>query len=120
MLSIVLHHSVVHGTLATSGKVVLKAGNPITFGIYNFLAFGGKVGVYIFVLITGYFMVNSKILVRKIIKLWLPIFFWSVMITLSFEVATHDFSVWKTIKSVFPILFSQYYSMTVYFFLGTV
>ncbi|MBT8990358.1 hypothetical protein BTH78_08545 [Lactobacillus delbrueckii subsp. bulgaricus] len=71
-------------------------------------------------MITGYFMVNSKILVRKIIKLWLPIFFWSVMITLSFEVATHDFSVWKTIKSVFPILFSQYYSMTVYFFLGTV
>lgn len=117
MLLIVLHHSMVHGTLATSGKVVLKAGNPITFGIYNFLAFGGKVGVYIFVLITGYFMVNSKISVRKIIKLWLPIFFWSVMITLSFEVATHDFSVWKTIKSVFPILFSQYWFMTVYFFM---
>lgn len=107
----------VHGTLTASGKVVLNVGNPFTFGIYNFLAFGGKVGVYIFVLITGYFMVNSKISIRKIAKLWLPIFFWSVLITLCFEIGNHDFSAWKTIRSAFPIFFSQYWFMTVYFFM---
>lgn len=117
MFLIVLHHSMVHGTLTVSGKVVLNMGHPLTFAIYNFLAFGGKVGVYIFVLITGYFMVNSKISIKKITKLWLPIFFWSVTITLSDEIVRHNFSIVKTIKSILPIFFNQYWFMTVYFFM---
>lgn len=117
MLLIVLHHSMVHGTLRTSGKLVLDTGNPITFAIYNFLAFGGKVGVYIFVLITGYFMINSKISIKKIVKLWLPIFFWAVTITLSYELVTSNFSIGEVVRSVFPIFFNQYWFMTVYFFM---
>lgn len=117
MFLIVLHHAMVHGTLTVSGNSVLKTGNPLTFGIYNFFAFGGKVGVYIFVLITGYFMINSKIALKKVVKLWLPIFFWSIMVTLSYEVVKHDFSIGKIIQSALPIFFNQYWFMTVYFFL---
>lgn len=117
MFLIVLHHAMLHGILTVSGNSVLKTGNPLTFGIYNFLAFGGKVGVYIFVLITGYFMINSKISLKKVVKLWLPIFFWSIMVTLSYEVVKHDFSIVKIAKSALPIFFSQYWFMTVYFFL---
>lgn len=87
MLLIVLHHSMIHGTLTTPGKVVLDTGNPFTFGIYNFLAFGGKVGVYIFVLITGYFMINSKIAGVPVIK-----FFCRFSIKFEIPAANVDYS----------------------------
>lgn len=61
-------------------------------------------------------MINSKIAVKNITKLCLPIF-WSFMITLSNEVVKHDFSIGKIIESIFPIFFNQYWFMTVYFFL---
>ncbi|MBA2915952.1 acyltransferase [Lactobacillus crispatus] len=63
-------------------------------------------------------MVNSKISLSKIIKLWLPIFFWSVSLTIIFSILGPKALSGKTIiKSIFPILFNQYWFMTVYFFM---
>lgn len=63
-------------------------------------------------------MINSKISLGKVIKLWLPIFFWSIILFGTLNLFyLHSFSVNNLIKSIFPILFNQYWFMTVYFFM---
>lgn len=116
MYLIVLHHSIVHGALNISLNQ-LKL-HPINAGILSILESGGKIGVFLFVLITGYFMSSSKITLKKLVKLWLPIFFWSEILYLIMEkVAGYAFTAKGLIKSFFPIIFTQYWFMTAYFFM---
>lgn len=61
MFCIVLGHSMTHGVLINS-SVGLSATN---FLIFRFLAYSGKIGVYLFILITGYFMIYSTISIKK-------------------------------------------------------
>ena len=44
----------------------------------QFLYIGGKLGVVIFVLISGYFLVDSKFKIKKLLKLFLEVLFYSV------------------------------------------
>lgn len=116
MYLIVLHHSIVHGVLNVEINSELKY--PSATILATILGTGGKIGVFVFVLITGYFMINSKISLGKVIKLWLPIFFWSIILFGTLNLFyLHSFSVNNLIKSIFPILFNQYWFMTVYFFM---
>ena len=115
MYLIVLHHSMVHGVIDVKASTVFMY--PAANNLAIILATGGKVGVFLFVLITGYFMVNSHITLGKIIKLWLPIFFWSVVLFFVMGVPLHQFTISNLIKGVFPIIFNQYWFMTVYFFM---
>lgn len=93
MFLIIVHHSMVHGALGVSLTTIMHKSNPLTVGLFNFIAISGKIGVYLFILITGYFMLYSKISVKKIVKLWLPIFFWSVALSLIFGgLITHKVS----------------------------
>lgn len=63
-------------------------------------------------------MINSKITLKKIIKLWLPIFFWSLILYLIMgKVTSNPFTIKSLIKSIFPIVFAQYWFMTAYFFM---
>lgn len=117
MFLIVIHHSMYHGTLMVSNATILTKSTPLTISIFNALAFGGKMGVYIFVLITGYFMVNSNISLKKLVKLWLPIFFWSVLLTIIIGSVTHCLTLPIIIKCIFPIIFNQYWFMTTYIFM---
>lgn len=113
MYLIVLHHSMVHGMLTMKPNQLLES--PVNAAVGYIVASGGKIGVYLFVLITGYFMITSNISIKKLVKLWLPIFFWSVVLFIVFGcVINHEFSIGNLIKSIFPILFSQYWFMTVY------
>ena len=112
---IIVHHSMVHGTLDVSRATIFR-GNPFSLALFCVLAFGGKVGVYIFSLITGYFMLYSHISVKKLVKLWLPIFFWSVILTVVFDTMSGHFSLIKLVESAFPIIFNQYWFMTAYLF----
>lgn len=116
MYLIVLHHSIYHGVFY---ELTLsdRAQNNVNYSVASLLEFGGKVGVFIFVLITGYFMINSKISVKKIIKLWLPIFFWSVSSCLISNMILGHFDLREFIMSFFPIYFNQYWFMTVYVFM---
>lgn len=114
MFLIVLHHAVVHGVCDVN-----KSLNPIATRLVNgsiayILGSGGIVGVYLFVLITGYFMINSKISLGKLVKLWLPIFFWSLFI---FGFLGNHSSIKELIRAIFPILFGEYWFMTVYVFM---
>lgn len=112
MFLIVLGHSNIHGVLVNSNSTLLKY--PLSTGV-SLLMVDGTIGIYIFVLITGYFMINSSISFKKIIKLWLPIFFWSLLLYLLFNF--RHISIKPLIQSMFPIIFNQYWFMTVYIFM---
>lgn len=116
MYLIVLHHSILHGALNIGAYQLMN--KPVNAILLSFLECGGKVGVFLFVLITGYFMTYSKINFKKIIKLWLPIFFWSITLYLVMAKLTGcSLNTRSLIRSLFPIIFAQYWFMTAYFFM---
>ncbi len=60
---------------------------PMTPGLYTVqcLSLGGKVGVSLFIMITGYFMVNKSFSGKKIIRLYFQVFFYAVSLYLIME-----------------------------------
>ena len=114
MLCIVTGHSMTHGVLTGSEVNTIP---PVSFILCRFLAYGGKTGVYLFVLITGYFMIDSNISVKKLVKLWLPILFWSAVITVTGGILLDQLSANEIALSVIPILSNRYWFMSTYVFL---
>jgi len=80
---------------------------------------GGKIGVDIFVLISGYFLVSSvSIKVEKAIKLWLQIFTYSVVLFAVFVGSgIEPFRIKELIKDFLPITYSQSWFASTYFVL---
>lgn len=85
----------------------------------QFILMGGKIGVNIFVLISGYFLINSHdIKISKIIKLWLQIFTYSVLIYIIFTISgLEPFSIKVFIKSMLPITYEGWWFAGTYFVL---
>lgn len=69
-----------------------------------------------YALITGYVMINSKFRYKKIINLWLGVFFWSVLLTLIMKGMYPEIIGKRDIfKSMFPIIYSEYWYFSAYF-----
>lgn len=81
MILIVAHHYVVN-----SGLIVTMEQTPTSIKSIYLYIFGmwGKTGINCFILITGYFMCQSKITLRKFTKLVLWILFYRIVIYLIF------------------------------------
>lgn len=81
---------------------------------------GGKIGVDLFIIISGYFLVNAKninIKKDKIKKLILPVWIYSIiflMIAIAFKL---DISLGKIASSIFPVIFVNYWFITDYIIL---
>ena len=108
MILIVAHHYSVHGGFILPNMDFNKA-------FIQILSLGGKLGVDCFVLITGYFMIESKFHLEKAVKLWAQIWFYSVLfmgIFYGFEIC--EFQMELLIKSIFPITYSMYWFATTY------
>ena len=78
MIMIVFHHFAVHGGFVYDYSVL-----TIPRFWVNFISMGGKIGVDVFVLISGYFLVVDRepvINVRRIFKFWFQIYFYSIII----------------------------------------
>lgn len=108
MLLIIVHHYVVHGGFGwetiTKNKIIL-----------DILSLGGKLGVNCFVLITGYFMVNSKMNLKKIIKIILEVAFYSIVIYTMFVFGgIIKFNIKSLTNAIFPITHSFYWFATAY------
>ena len=114
MLMIVFHHFAVHGGLKWETPSV-----TIPFFWYNFIVMGGKIGVNIFVLISGYFLITSQgtlLNLKKILKFWGQIIFYSISIFAIFSLFQVDnYGIKMFIKSVFPITFSSWWFASTYF-----
>ncbi len=109
MIMIIAHHYSVHGGWDIPNQVSY---NRI---IIQFLSLGGKLGVNCFILITGYFMINSKFDIKKLLKIMGQVLFYSVVIMLFFKLfKIYNIGIRETAKSFFPIIFSKYWFATTY------
>lgn len=123
MLAIILHHAIIHGVFRGTWNFPTEASREIfsngTF-IYQILFFGGKFGVQVFVMITGYFMISSKISIKTISKFWVPVFTWSIIfliLRLLGMPSEVTISLKEIVKSILPILSSNYWFAQAYLML---
>ena len=110
MLFIVISHYTVHNGI--SNYSLPLSGNRYLLELMTL----GNIGTILFVLITGYFLIESnKFNLNKFIKLWLQIFFYSVVIYFLLVVFNVEiFSLKNMIKCLLPISFKEYWFATSY------
>jgi len=92
----------------------------MTPGLYSVqcLSLGGKVGVSIFILITGYFMVNKNFSGRKAIRLYLEVFFYSIVLfSLMTVFFLHKFDSAAFRIAVMPLSYNTCWFITSYLIL---
>lgn len=128
MLLIVFHHSVVHGLLNNSIDIN-GSGNAVSSQVWltaysgELIAMFGKVAVAIFVMISGYFLVNSsakgKKTLKKVILLVTEVCFYSLLIyliALFFNwINPSDLSTKQ--QAFFPFFYNTYWFATEYLLL---
>lgn len=108
MVLIVAHHYSIHGGFILPEMNFNKA-------LIQVLSLGGKLGVDCFVLITGYFMIESKFRLEKAVKLWAQIWFYSILfMTIFYGFGIVEFNADTFIKNLMPITYSMYWFATTY------
>ena len=80
MLMIIEHHFCGHGIILNGWDTNLTTLNHINNFILQFFNFGGRIGVDIFLLITGYFLIDGKLKVESFMKIYLMSFFYSAVL----------------------------------------
>lgn len=106
MMLIILFHFSVHGPWPADG--VLAA--DVAVGA---LAFGGKLGVNCFVLITGYFMTRSSVRVASVARVVLETWFYSWGLLILFAVAQPELVTQARLeKAVLPLVSGEYWFIT--------
>ena len=114
MVMIIAHHFSVHGGFYFQNASL--TGNML---FLQLLSIGGKIGVNLFVMITGYFTILAeKQRQEKILKLWLQIVFYSLVIyLLSCAGGLMDFTAVGLAKSCLPVLTKQWWFSSAWFVL---
>ena len=106
MMLIILFHFSVHGPWPADG--VLAA--DVAVGV---LAFGGKLGVNCFVLITGYFMTRSSVRVASVARVVLETWFYSWGLLILFAVAQPELVTQARLeKAALPLVSGEYWFVT--------
>ena len=102
MFLIVLHHYCVNSGFVEIIDPRHLTGNTL---LIQFLSFGGKVGVNIFFLISGFFMINSSMKWNKVLRLVFQIFSINVIICLFLSALGYSYDYRDYLKMI-PLLFS--------------
>lgn len=106
MMLIILFHFSVHGPWPADG--VLAA--DVAVGV---LAFGGKLGVNCFVLITGYFMTRSSVRVASVARVVLETWFYSWGLLILFAAAQPELVTQARLeKAALPLVSGEYWFIT--------
>ena len=115
MILIVAHHYVMHGGFEITEKALSL--NKIWIQI---LSLGGKFGINIFILITGYFMINSKFNIKKLIKLIFQVMCYTILsyvllgLTGIVGFSSRGEMIKGFLKAVLPIPYKTYSFVTAY------
>lgn len=110
MLLIIAHHLASHG--GYGGGNDLPSYNR---AIINIFEVGGKLGVNLFVLISGYFLITSEFRWKRLIKTLIPIFFYSIIFFTVFVCLNKaEFSKRALLNALFPTMSNQYWFMSAY------
>lgn len=110
MAMIVVYHCMVHGNV--SARIPEYSINWYVYQIiYPFL----QVGVNCYVLISGYFLCESRFRVKRILSVWMTTLFWSVCLrSFSIIISHTDFNVVEVVKAFIPITQREYWFATSY------
>lgn len=112
MIMIIVHHFELFAGCSNIGNLSLNS--YVEIMIYSL----GKLGVNIFVIISGYFLINSQFNIKKVIKLWLQIFFYSVSIMIILKMLNIvNFNNRETVKYFLPISYKKYWFASTYMYL---
>ena len=114
MLIIIFHHSFVHSKININDENIYNILNFTILYIVNIL---GKGVNNVFILITGYYLINKKIKKNAILKLIIKTFLYSVTIFIIYILIEGDFNLEFFLKSIFPISTSSYWFITYYLLL---
>ena len=116
MVMIMFHHFAYHGNFEWNYNEI-----TIPHLWYNFILMGGKVGVNIFVLISGFFLIeNTERLFqpKKLLKFWGQVVFYSITTYfLSIVLQINNFDIKQIIKICFPITYPGWWFASTYFML---
>lgn len=108
ILIIVFHYS-------DWGKLIYIEDYTINRLIGDFINIGGRLGVNLFVLISGYFLIDSKFKTKKLLKLIFEVWCYSVGIAaICFVFKIGDLSKATLMKSLLPISYNMYWFATTY------
>ena len=112
MLMIVAHHFACHGGFSFSVDSV-----SLNRFWHVFIFMGGALGNDIFVMLSGYFLINSKGLnFRRLFNLWTRMFFYSVIIYCMFLLSGLEvFSLKTAVKVLLPVTKNQWWFASTYF-----
>lgn len=112
MIMIVVHHYEMFAGFTNNGNLSLNS--YIEIALYSL----GKLGVNIFVIISGYFLINSRFNTKKVIKLWMQILFYSVSIMIILKMLNIvSVSTKETVKYFLPISYKKYWFASTYMYL---
>ena len=116
MIMIMFHHFAYHGNFEWNFNEV-----TLPHLWYDFILMGGKVGVDIFVLISGYFLIeNTEKLFqpKKLLKFWGQVVFYSIMTyLLSVMLRLNAFEIKQLIKVCLPITYPGWWCASTDFML---
>ena len=111
MLLIVLLHSVDHSGVLENTE---NCGIGMQFYV-RFIHALCMVCVNIYVMLSGYFMVNSKFRLQKLVVLWMETAFYAVVLKLVFMLTgAETFSLISLVSCLVPILTGRYWFLTIY------
>lgn len=113
MLLIIWLHSIDHSGVLEAAEQVGRSNIYIYIRFVYMLV---QVCVNCYVMITGYFLVKSEFRLKKLFKLWLEVFFYSMFIKIVFmAVAYTPMSITSLISCFIPVLSGRYWFITIYF-----
>lgn len=110
MFMIVVMHAIGHGGLGYS-----VSSNTLNYHIYWFIYALSRVSTNCFVMLTGYYMVKSKIRFSRVFKIWCEVMFYSVLtyfIALKFGAVS--FSSNEVIRVLTPVTSGEYWFASAY------
>lgn len=114
MLMIILHHYTLHGGIYNNaqGQGLFPRIAATVFFI------GGSLGVNIFMLISSYFLIDTKFSLKRVLRIWFEVFFYSAVFVLIGKFCMHetyDYATW--LRSFLPVTFNAAWFVVVYIFI---
>lgn len=116
MALIVVHHSIIHGVFFNNDHFTFELfrSDFLNFTLGNIFISGGKVGVILFIFISGYFSNVNNFKLKKIMNLGFQTLFYSLCGLIIAIILHKAISIEDIIKSIFPIIYGKYWFVTTY------
>lgn len=101
MLMIILHHYCLNSGIQELIDVKHLTSNAV---LLQLMSVGGKLGINIFFLISGYYLVNSKFKIQHIIKLLAEVIFYTLLVAIFLHVIGYRYTIREYLQMI-PVLF---------------